>query len=725
VLSRVLSGLTISALLLAAAPSVGVGQDRDAESAAVLRAVMDMLYRSGDASPKQVIVRDSLYLRSGGVSYNGRILLPYQSSIDSGAIVDFEKVTSRSVAFPKNFRYVIPLHRISPEEHESITARGEALAKKIPPRELREMPYWLGFIEKYPRVWGATVLSRVGFNGTFTQALTYFRHQCGGGCQSAEVVFLRKEARGWKVTERISDGSSESLGSGAMRYLGRGAHFLADIRRVKDSTRRAVADSIRRDRAPRRVRGTVINRQTGRAIRGAQIFVRSHLDPVKPWGRVVTDSRGRYEVRNPPIGATMFELQCPGPVHKHGATLDAPGFYVFPEVDTIIDMAAPNIMPCWLPRRVHRIVSGRLESAAHNGYLYPAPAEQGVYDAVLKELYPNTGGALPILNASTHERCRKREECERLEVSHLIRAGIIDSATFVDFQLKSQEMVPLDRAFAARRGLSLLVSEERAYLSEEGGWKEYMDTAAASKPSGFWRALQEAYPETSAIVSMSRPGFDPRGLQAMVQVGYETDRSGVSTETLLVRNDGGQWKVDRRHLEKEIVSGEIVAGKCLPAFPGAVPAYGSLGAIRGDYSFTLVSNVGDGKVIDWQARFIPDTIVRKAGNIKGLSPAQQAEYLLRIKSPLPVFEVIDPRTGVRDLGAEPGTYFESADRYFMNASRTGQFDGFGYTFDIRRVEGDALFGQWTHYSFGIAIDVKGQAIPEPAGHFCAVRRPAP
>lgn len=718
---RVMVDACLAGILMV--PSSLDAQSKEAESAAVYRAVLDMLYTSGGDAPDLIIVADSLHQRNGGVSYGGRILVPYASMIDKDAIVDFERVTSISAGFPADLSYRIPIVTESQRDRDALDSAGRVLSEAIPERERRDMPFWVGFADKYPRAWGFTVLSQVGFNRTKTQALLYIRHQCGGGCGSAETVFLRKESGGWKVAERIRDGTQESLGIGALRYLGPGAHMLADQRRMQDSTRRAIADSIERDLAPRRIRGTVVNRQTGRPLSFTQIFVRSAQGTPNPWARVVADSLGRYEVRNPPIGTTMLELQCAGSAYRPGATLDAPGFYVFPQLDTVIDMGPPNIQPCWYPRRIHAIQSGSLESGPHTDSPFPSDKESGVYTAVLRKLFPALvrDNARPILNASTHVRCGRHQECESLRIAHLARAGVVDSATVVDFKRKSQEAVPLNRRFAADLELSLLAPGERSYLSGEGDWIGYLQEAAP-EVSGFWRALRTVYPGTPAIVSFTRPGFDRGGNQALVQVRLETVRGVGRAETIFLRQIGQRWIVARRHLENEIVSGELSGGKCLPTSPGRVPSYQELSEIRGDYSFTLVSNSGDGQVIDWRARFVRDTAAKPDIITKGLSPAQQADIALRLKFHLSVIEVIDVKTGERRPRAEPGTYLQSAGRYFNTASRMIQLDGSGMFLDIRRVAGDRLFGTWAHYSFGIPIDAQGNAIPEPAGHFCAVRR---
>jgi hypothetical protein len=83
-----------------------------------------------------------------------------------------------------------------------------------------------------------------------------------------------------------------------------------------------------------------------------------------------------------------------------------------------------------------------------------------------------------------------------------------------------------------------------------------------------------------------------------------------------------------------------------------------------------------------------------------------------------VFHVLEPASGNRVKRLEPGTHIGS----FWNADRVIQRDGFGFMMTIDRLDGERFFGSWEHYSFGIPIGRDGKAKPEPAGHFCAVRR---
>jgi hypothetical protein len=58
---------------------------------------------------------------------------------------------------------------------------------------------WSAFFEKYPDSGGYVTFSRVGFNGSGTQALVYVVRMCGGLCGSGCYVFLEKKGGAWQT----------------------------------------------------------------------------------------------------------------------------------------------------------------------------------------------------------------------------------------------------------------------------------------------------------------------------------------------------------------------------------------------------------------------------------------------------------------------------------------------------------------------------------------------
>ncbi|HEX6573568.1 MAG TPA: hypothetical protein VF042_01240 [Gemmatimonadaceae bacterium] len=630
---------------------------------AVFDAVLDSLYNSQGDKPDIVIVADSLFGREGGIAYRGRFLLPHRSLIRQSTIESFDSATLRSIPFPTSYRYKGRLHVLSALEFSELQSRAETLLKITPQKELKEMPYWMAFVEKYPAAWGVTVLSQPGFSRDSTEALMSIRHQCGGGCYSSEVILLDRLQTGWKIVERINAGSAEAFGIGSLRYLGPGAHFVAMMKQQADSSRRAFVDSVRADAAPRRIRGTVINGQTGRPIAHAQIFLHTARFPTEIIKRYVADSKGRYEIRNPPLGSTMLELQCPGSTRRSGRTLDAPAAYVAPMLDVVIDMKAPNIEPCWESQRIKPFASGELTSPLYLASPYPSSADIAVYSAVVNELHLGDSAAV---STETRSWCRLFHQCPALQLAHLERLGILDSTTFPIFQGVASDSVRLNPSTLRSLGIPLLSVGERTYLTQEARRASYFSDAEEGRD--FWTGLRTNHPGVSRILSFTRVGYDIAADQAMVSYHIETPVRQLD-ETLLLRKADNHWTVLRRHLEAERISAEIVNGRCVPSAPGARPSDAEFAGISGDFDFRMVSSATDNRVT------------------------------------------------TRRISISNG------DVRFDVHSKAGEIR-FSGTLLIRDVSTDYLFGEWSDSGFygdGIPVDKNGNAIPPQAGYFCAKR----
>ena len=646
-------------LLLAFSVASGQAHSRP-RSFEVFDAVLDSLYHSQGDKPDVVIVADSLYWREGGIAYGGKFFTPHRSVIRLSTLDSFETVTSRSVPFPRDYRYTRAFHVLSVEEYGQLVNRSDAIQKNTPPAQLRELPYWIAFTERFPKAWGLTALSRVGFNEDSTEALIHVRHQCGGGCYSSEVILLDRLKTGWKIVERMNVGSNEGIGSGALRYLGPGAHFIADMKRREDSTRRAIADSIRRDRAPRRLRGKITSVQTGLPIPYAQLFVHTIRFPAESIGRIVADSHGRYVVRNPLMGATMLEVQCPGKGRRNGATLSAPGTYVFPAMDTTIDIQVHNIEPCWQSRRVLAFNSGELASSDYRESPYPSPADLAVYASVVRELQI---GDSAVVTAETRPWCRIFHQCPTVQVAHLERIGLLDSSTFRNFEAVASDSVRLRPIAMDAIGMRLLSVGERTYLMQES--RRGASFSDAEEERNFWTGLRTNYKGANRILSFTRPGYSDAKDQAIVSYHIQLPEDEIG-ETILLKKTGEQWRVLRRHLEAETISAELVEGECAPKAPAARPSDEELANISGLFDFTLIASATDNRVTTRRVSI-------KAGSVR-----------------------------------------------FDKLSGAGEIE-FSGSLLIRGVSKDHLFGEWSEHfgGHGIPIGRDGKAIPYPAGYFCA------
>jgi hypothetical protein len=122
--------------------------------------------------------------------------------------------------------------------------------------------------------------------------------------------------------------------------------------------------------------------------------------------------------------------------------------------------------------------------------------------------------------------------------------------------------------------MQLLTDAERAYLGEEGYWLA-LDVVPADGGPAFWKALASARDGASEVISFTRPGFNPAGTQAMVELRIETQGDDTRNTILLKRGKRG-WRIAREHLENETLSGKLTpasgkvdGGKCVPSRPGS------------------------------------------------------------------------------------------------------------------------------------------------------------
>lgn len=698
--------------------SAAHAQSTDRESFAVFTAVLDSLYPSHGDRAGIVIVTDSLYGRQAGVAYQGKLLRPHESNVDPATIADFEKVTGQSSAFPREFRYKGNFHVLSTIEYEQIYTRGNSIASAIPPKQYREMPYWLGFMDKYPKAWGVTVLSRAGFNKDKTQALIYVRHQCGGGCSSAETIFLTKQKNQWKIAERISDGVLESFGSGSMRYLGPGARMLADRRRMLDSTRRSVADSIRRDRAPRRIRGSVVNRTTGFPLSHVQIFVRSH-SPY--WGdslkRVVADSRGRFEIRNPPIGGTMLVVECPGPAHRAGSELDAPSLYVFPALDTVLLLGPPDIAPCWSrKRRIPDLSVGWLESAEALEAPTPTHDERAVFSTVLAELRSNQTSRNPgWIMSHTARPCAYHEHCGSVALPAMLTMGMIDSATVADFKSKTVSQNVINPSFAKSEKLEIITPEHVEYYAAD--WRNtarysHVDDETAE---AFWSAFRDRNGSDARIVAFTRAGFNSDRTQAIVEV--RVDSAGPqwynrSTMILLKKSDGA-WKIESKDVGKIQREGFWTARGCVPVVAAESKITKSdVFDLMGDFIVTLVPSTGrdDTRSVRMRISRKPRDPLEFRGR-DGSITKRPYPATPNVEHVPPVFEIIDEKTGKVDDAESMDFIVGGAGADIPRRVSTLRFDGYSQHLRVRSMNADGFVGS---YSAGVFSE-------NEFGVFCARR----
>ena len=713
-------------------PKVTIVTPSHSDTVAVYQRALETLYESTSERPGVIVLLDSA--TTGVERYCPKSPCQLSPAVDShveaSSLRSYGLALSQRGPLQRDLQRPMPIVFVSTTELATFPAFGVSRPNNSERHGQSPDPFWDEFRTRFPGAWGLTSVTRIAFSDDADQALLQMRHGCGNRCVRTESMFFEKRGGTWFIESRFPEESGDWMGQGNLRYVGPDARSRAAYFRELDAAAMAAADSIRKDNSPRRIRGTVINRAFGTPIAGAQIFVRSPQTEPAPWARVVADTLGRFEVNDAPIGTVMLEVQCPGPAHRPGATLDAPGFYLFPAMDTTLTVGPPDLRPCWNRARIHRLASGALESGENAKSPFPGPMEAAVYSTVIREIVRSGKATRPIvLSARTYARCDRYRACSTLRLPQLTRAGTLDSTAIIDFRFRSQEAVPINTQFAKEERLELLTDAERAYLGEEGYWLA-LDVVPYEGGPGLWKALASSHHKASEIVSFTRPGFNLSKTQALIEIKTER-QDGHTKNTILLERTTRGWTIARQHLENETLSGKLTpapgkleGGECVPSKPGKPPTLQQLSEIRGDYEFEMISSVGGGPNVQWRMQFFPDTSAWARVEPNEAWTKAEREKFDRVRNlPLPVFIVLDPRTGKRRKSVEAGTYVSSAKNHFINADHMMQLDGFGFNFEIYGVSETGIFGSWEHYSFGVMVDSSGNPVPEPSGHFCAIRRP--
>ncbi|HMG70368.1 MAG TPA: carboxypeptidase-like regulatory domain-containing protein, partial [Gemmatimonadaceae bacterium] len=190
----------------------------------VYRAVLDLIYLDGSKRPSVIIMLDTAEGRMGGPCAFAKCLgdaWKHKSKMDTVTVLAFARF-SRKRPGMRPFGYPIPIVFISHDDVRRMDADGhEVIALHPMPNDLpkRSWGFWAELQRKYPGAWGATTLSKVGFNKRHTEALVQSHHWCGDDCRVHETLFLRQTKGRWRVVERIPeqvDAGSSPYG----RYLG-------------------------------------------------------------------------------------------------------------------------------------------------------------------------------------------------------------------------------------------------------------------------------------------------------------------------------------------------------------------------------------------------------------------------------------------------------------------------------------------------------------------------
>jgi hypothetical protein len=316
-----------------------------------------------------------------------------------------------------------------------------------------------------------------------------------------------------------------------------------------------------------------------------------------------------------------------------------------------------------------------------------SPEVAGVYRGVLDALHPSSvpERAPIMLEGFSSRRC---DYCIEPEVPRLIRKGLIDPSTEINFA-----KVPADTApplpFPYRRKVEVMPQWDLYWLGSSGARQ--------------WDAMKDAYPGVNAVISFSRVGFNDRGTEALLEVHADSARATDASETMLLEKIGAEWRVALRHVEREATSGEWTGGKCEPAdAPAQVPVRAEIRNLIGEFN---IVRVGASR----QFRGRTDTVRVRLGALKP-SPNNPSELVA-------VASVIDP-TGepIEKIAATVELVGDAATITFTERLPRGmmRLDGWIEWYKILRTDGRGFSGTW--------FTETGPTIPWK-GYFCA--RPAP
>lgn len=171
----------------------------------------------------------------------------------------------------------------------------------------------------------------------------------------------------------------------------------------------------------------------------------------------------------------------------------------------------------------------------------PAPdvsaVEDSVWAAVLDSLYVHRTTRLLVVSDSTAGRFRR----ERLVADYISTFSAIPGAephTVESFWTRNLEPRPITAL--PRTWVPLALVSKATIDSLPTG----DDPVRSGETMRFWRAFHERYPNSSGLITLTRPGFNAARTQAILNV----DRGcgglcGGGTIILLARDPAGRWRV--------------------------------------------------------------------------------------------------------------------------------------------------------------------------------------
>jgi hypothetical protein len=521
------------------------------DAADVYRVVLDTLYMAPDGSPPIVVLYDLGMSRVMACETRScSTFAPHRSRINPLSIRNYDSVTTTRTLLRLDFEYHLPLTVMTAQARAEMNLDGELAIERAKAQHVQqtENPFWVGFRDRYPGAWGYAVLSQVGFDPKHSEVIVQVMHRCGGSCGSIETMILEKQSDGWRVVARIPEqGEPSDQGIGTLRYRGPGARPPRSALLAFEGE-----DSLKRMQSPRSIRGVLTNSVTGAPIARATIVVHSAElqdgGPRAPWGKTYSDSLGRYSVFNPPIGSFMLEIECPPSRYRAGLVMDAPGEYLQPAENMVLNRSIDGRL-CNGPTRARRLHSGALESYEARATRYPSGDAAAVYRAVLESIYPDPwkNASSVVLSHMTSSRCRDLRLCDVSALEWLTTKKELDSSTLENFREENQHAVPLRADFQYRHAVYLLTEDERRYLDEQAQFYDatFGDSNKGRDPT-FWKMFNESFPSARGLVTLSRVGFDRRRTEAFAEVLYRDSKGTLEGSMFLLRRIKTTWSVVAR-----------------------------------------------------------------------------------------------------------------------------------------------------------------------------------
>ncbi len=603
----------------------------------IYRAVLDSLYSFYGEHPRKVVLSDQHPTTQGG-------LPPHESHVDSTTMAEYDFFSDISDRMNPTFSYRLPVAVLSSESRQALEREGVPLEREANLHFANEETsgFWLAFRNYYPGAWGYVELSRIAFNSEHTQALVLSVHHCGSSCENGDTWLLRREGERWSIVERMRRDDTSGWQLDSLRYLGRDA----DPKWYRS----------------RRAHGVVSNAETGAVLPFLSVaFERGHefLTTIK------TDSAGRYTLENLPLrGELFFKVNCPIP--GRADTLAGPFLMTRAGLDTTLNIEV-HYRGCMHLNRGHPLIAGNKEPSPALDSSRLSPAVTGVYRGVLDALYPHgVPERAPImLEGFTARRC---DYCIEPEMPRLIRKGLIDPSTEINF-----EKVPADTAppppFPYRRKVDVMPQWDLYWLGNSGGRQ--------------WDAMKDAYPGVTAVISFSGVGFNDRGTEALVDVRADSAKAAEVSETMLLKKTGLDWRVTLRHVEREATSGEWSGSKCEPGdAPAHAPTRKEIERLVGEFS---IIRVGASR----QFRGRTDTLRIRHEPLK-VSPNRPNELSSNAS-------LLDPTGEPKEKVAVTVEFArDTATMTFMDRLPKGmvQLDGWLEEYKILRTDSHGFFGTW-------------------------------